>query len=403
MLRSGRYASKSQHSSGYGWVVLGIGFLAQAAFAAVALGLPAIAPALRSTFELSLAEVGVMLAALSVGTTLTLIPWGVATDRVGERSVLLVGLGGCGAFLLWASTAGGLWTVAPLLSLAGMLGAVASVASGRAVMTWFDPSRRGMALGIRQTAVPLGGAIAALTLPPLVVAAGVRWGLVALACGCGVAALASLLWMRESPERIASSPARSVPTRDRRIWRLSLGSALLVFSQISILSFVVLFLHDARGMSATVAGAVLASIQILGATARIAVGRWSDRLESRVIPLARVAVAVAIGWALVPLLWYLPSWLFVTGLIVCGAASVSWNGLSFTAAAEFAGAERSGTAIGLQQTVLFAVASTVPPLFGRLVEETSWRLSFGALSVVALGAWFVLLPLVREESRREPV
>lgn len=343
-----------------------------------------------------------MLAALSVGTTLTLIPWGVVTDRVGERGVLLAGLGGCGIFLVWASTVDDLWTVAPLLLLAGMLGAVASVASGRAVMTWFDASRRGMALGVRQTAVPLGGALAALTLPPLVAAAGVRWGLVALGGFCGAAALASLLWMRESPQNSVAAPRVSTPTRDRRIWRLSLGSALLVFSQISILSFAVLFLHDARGMSATAAGAVLAAIQLLGAAARIAVGRWSDRLGSRVIPLSRVAVGVAIGWAAIPLLFHLPLWLLVTGLVATGAASVSWNGLSFTAAAEFAGTERSGTAIGLQQTVLFAAASTVPPLFGRLVEETTWRLSFGTLSIIALGAWLVLRPLVRVESERAP-
>ena len=388
----------NQKSPNYGWVVLGIGFLAQASFAAVALGLPAIAPALRSTFDLSLAEIGLLLAALSVGTTLTLIPWGVVTDRLGERLVLLVGLGGCGLFLAWGSTAGGLWTIAPLLALAGMLGAVASVASGRAVMTWFDPSRRGMALGIRQTAVPLGGALAALVLPPLVAAAGVRWGLVALAIFCGAAAVASLLWMRESPRDSHTTPSAGLPTHDRRIWRLSFGSALLVFSQISIVSFAVLFLHDARGLSATGAGAVLAAIQVLGAAARIAVGRWSDRLGSRVIPLSRVAVAIAVGWALVPLLFFLPLGLLVAGLIICGAASVSWNGLSFTAAAEFAGAERSGTAIGLQQTVLFAVASTVPPLFGRLVEETSWRLSFGALSLIAVGGWVVLRPLVRAET-----
>jgi sugar phosphate permease len=302
--------------SSYGWVVLGIGFLAQASFAAVALGLPAIAPALRSTFDLSLAEIGLLLASLSVGTTLTLIPWGVATDRVGERRVLLVGLGGCGIFLGWASTAGGLWTVAPLLAVAGMLGAVASVASGRAVMTWFDPSRRGMALGVRQTAVPLGGALAALALPPLVAAAGVRWGLIALGIFCGAAGLVSLVWMRESPRSPVPHRAAAAPTRDRRIWRLSLGSALLVFSQISIVSFAVLFLHDARGMSATGAGAVLAAIQIAGAVARIAVGRWSDRLGSRVIPLSRVAIGIAVGWALVPLLFHLP-----LGLLVADSSS----------------------------------------------------------------------------------
>jgi len=49
------------------------------------------------------------------------------------------------------------------------------------------------------------------------------------------------------------------------------------------------------------------------------------------------------------------------------------NGLSFTAAAEAAGARRSGAAIGFQQTVLAIGGLIIPIWFAALVSSASWR------------------------------
>ena len=156
--------------SRFRWVVLSLGVFAQAAFAAVAQGLPSIAPALRATFDLSLPQVGLVLSALTVGAVVSLVPWGLVADRVGERVVLFIGLTGAAGALFTSLAVEGAPALSACLLAGGMLGSVASVASGRAVMSWFAPEERGFALGIRQTAVPLGGALAALTLPAIVAA-----------------------------------------------------------------------------------------------------------------------------------------------------------------------------------------------------------------------------------------
>jgi MFS family permease len=64
--------------------------------------------------------------------------------------------------------------------------------------------------------------------------------------------------------------------------------------------------------------------------------------------------------------------------------SSSWNGLSFTAAAELAGRARSGAALGFQQTALSVAAATTPPLFALLVEQGSWALGFGLAALLPL-------------------
>lgn len=379
----------------YRWVVLGLGIAGQAAFAAVLQGLAAIGPALRREYGLSLAEFGAVLGAVALGATLTLIPWGLLSDRLGERAAISVGLLGSGGALM-ASAAGGSPLLVAMLLAAGAFGAVANVASGRVVMGWFAFAERGMAFGLRQAAVPLGGALGALTLPVLVAATDPRAGPLALGLGCTVAAVACAGWLRDPPGH-GDRTAGWGPLRDRRIYRLAAASGLLVVLQASVIGFTVVFLHDERGVSNVAAGGVLAAIQAIGVVLRIAAGRWSDRLGRRVVPLRRSAGVIAASWVAAPALLGAPLPVLLVALLVAGSLSFAWNGLSFNAAAEFADPGRSGTAIAIQQTALFAAAAAVSPAFGWLVEATSWPIAFWTVAAGPLVAWWLLRPLARQE------
>ena len=88
----------------YRWVILAAGTLSQASFSALTIGLPAMAPALRSEYGLTLGETGVVLAAVGIGMLCTLLPWGMLADRLDERWVIAIGLTGCGAALAFAAT-----------------------------------------------------------------------------------------------------------------------------------------------------------------------------------------------------------------------------------------------------------------------------------------------------------
>jgi sugar phosphate permease len=380
-------------STRYRWVVLGLGIAAQAAFAALVQGLPAIGPAIRAEFGFSLSGFGTLLGAVWLGATASLIPWGVATDRLGERLSLSVGLFGTGAALA-VGAAGGQALLIVMFVLAGVLGAVANVASGRVVMGWFAFAERGMAFGLRQAAVPLGGALAAATLPALVAATEPRVGVLSLGLGCAVAAVACGLWLREPVVR--ERPGRG-PLRDRRVYRLAAGSALLVALQAAVIGFVVLFLHDERDVSNVAAGAVLAGTQVIGIVLRVVVGRWSDRLGRRVTPLRWTALAIAVAWLVAPALFDAPLALLIPVLVVAGGVAFAWNGLSFNAAAEFAEPGRSGTSIAVQQTALFGTAALISPAFGWLVEATSYQAAFWILAAGPTAAWLTLAPLARQE------
>ena len=324
---------------------------------------------------------------------LTLIPWGMASDRLGERAVLVAGVGACGLALLAASGMTHFWPLFACLLAAGVTGASVQSASGRAVLAWFPAAERGLALGIRQTAIPIGGFAISLGLPPIEHAGGIGWGFAAMGIACLLSAAVAGIVLREVPRDTGEDRGGVSPLRDRRIWTMSFGSALIVAPQMCVLGFAVLFLHERRGLAAGSAAAVLAVIQFLGIGARIAAGRWSDVRASRVGPLRALALLCALMTFALAALVGAPLAALLPVLVAAGVLSMSWNGLAFAAAAEVAGRARSGVAIGLQQSVLNGIGTAYPPLFGALVAATSWRFGFAAVALLPLAGRYVLRAL----------
>ena len=380
----------------YRWVVLGVGSLSTAALAAVQGGLPAIAPAIQDAFDLTLVQVTAVFTAFAIGTVTTLLAWGIASDRRSERVVIAVGLGGGAAAMVAAARADDYVALLAWMLLAGMLGSAGIAASGRAVFGWFPRQERGLALGIRQTAVPAGAALASFTLPVLASGGDVHVALYALAGLMLVAAIAAALWLRDGPRIESAAPPAPDAARDPRIWRLSAASSLMIVGQIGVTSLLVLYLYTERDWTAAHAALALGGVQVGAAVARLWAGRWSDVRDERIEPfrsLALVAGVLLLGAAIggpvgVPL------------LLAGGVAAMSWNGLSFTAAAEISGRRQAGKAMGIQNTAMRVVAAGVPVGLGALASAISWHAAFALMGVTPLLARALLAPLVDDERRR---
>jgi len=380
----------------YRWTILAAGVFAQASYSAILLGLPGIAPEVQDRYRLSLPQLGVVLAAVNFGSIVTLLLWGLLADRIGERRVIAAGLFGCAGALAAGAYTTTFAALVGALAAAGALGAGTNSASGRAVMGWFGPEERGLALGIRQTSVPLGGAIAAGALPALATYVSLRAAFLGLGVGCVAAATAGAALIRAEPSGDLGELGR--PLHDARMWRLCTASSFYVITQIALVGFVVVFLHNHRGTSTAAAAGVLAAIQVLGGVMRIVIGSWSDRVRARVRPLRTVALVLTAAMALTTAASEAPLWLVIPALLAAGTFALSWNGLSFTAAAELAGRRSSGAAIGLQQTFLSGGSILAPIAFAGLVRHGSWRIAFAAAAVSPLAGYFLLSPLSERRS-----
>ena len=388
---------KSPDTDSYRWVVLGAGVFAQAASAAVLQGLPGLAPQLREEYGLGLTGLGVLLASVTVGLLSTLILWGYLADRFGERRVMTLGLLIAATALLATTQTTTVGALMGWLVLAGASGSSVNAASGRAVLGWFGPSERGFAMGVRQTALPLGAGLAAAGLPPIALAGGLDAAFVVLASGCLAGALVVALLVREAPSQSVRVDGGLTPIRDPRIRRFGLVSLLLVVPQFAIVAFLVVYLVDEHDVAPATAALLLAAVQLGGGAGRIVAGRWSDRLGLRVVPLRRLATAVTALFVGLAGLELVGAAAAVPVMLLTGVVAISWNGLAFTAVGELAGPGRAGTALGLQNTSVALGAAITAPLLGAVVDRSDWAVGFAIAAVCAAGAVLLLRQPVAAE------
>ena len=114
----------------------------------------------------------------------------------------------------------GAWPPAwPACVLAGFGFSVLNPSTGKAVVDWFPPRRRGVAMGIKQTGLTLGGLAGALTLPPLALTHGWRYALAAAGVLSLVSAVLVALVYRSPATLVPHAPGRARPPRGA--WRSS--------------------------------------------------------------------------------------------------------------------------------------------------------------------------------------
>jgi MFS family permease len=342
-------------------------------------------PTLHRSRGLDLSQAGLVSAMPSFGMVATLILWGYVVDRVGERFVLAVGslLTALAAFA--AAWAPSLVLVGVFLFLGGMAAASSNSASGRLVVGWFPPEQRGLVMGIRQTAQPLGVGLGALVIPRLAESHGVSAALLFPAIACLVAAVVSAVGVLDPPRPPRSSaPAEHLanPYRGSSVlWRIHAVSVLLVVPQCLVWTFALTWLMTAHGWSASSAGTMVLVAQLCGAAGRIAAGRWSDILGSRLRPVRIIAVAASVTMGLLALTDYLHWPVAVFVMVVASVVTVTDNGLSFTAIAEIAGPFWSGRALGAQNTSQLLTTGIVPPVFGALISVAGFPFAFAVCAL----------------------
>ncbi len=399
------------------WKVLAAGVAANAAFSTAFSGIPMTAVLMRSGYRLDNATLGLVLGLMGLGIAISELPWGMLTDRWGDRPVLLTGLGATAlALLAMALFAApmhgqvpGLGVLGTGLLLVGLLGGSVNGASGRAVMGWFADGERGLAMSIRQTAVPLGGGLGAVLLPAVTLHFGfaAMYGL--LGALCLLSALLVILWVHEPPTLVhmaatssAKVAARNGPLHDARVWRLVAGIGILCAPQFALLTFGTVFLQDFGGAGLAVISASMATLQVGAMVMRVWSGRWTDRRKNR------PAYLRACSWLSVALFALLGAvagsgHVFSDGgmagrvglvvlLVACGVCVSAWHGVAYTELATLSGAGRAGTALGMANTSVFIVCFLTPLCIPHLLAFQGWPLVWFAASACAVLAAPLLQP-----------
>jgi MFS family permease len=383
------------------WPLLAM-MLVQAMTMLAVVTVPVLAPVLSLDLGVDSALIGIYQSSVFAGATVLTLFSGSLVRRHGGVRVNQISLVIAVAALLVALDGRTETLLACALGV-GMGYGLATPGASHVLARVSPVARRGLVFSLKQSAVPVGGLIAGLLIPPVSEAFGWRAALITVAAIIAFAIIAvQPLRARIDDDRdsnyqvSAAAPWQSIVLvlRTPALRPVALVAFTFGAIQLCLFAFLVTFLVERVALTLVVAGTVFAVMQGVGVVARIFWGWLSDRAATSRTLLSLIGIGIVVstmtanemgpGWPLLAV---------ISVSAVMGATAVGWNGIYLAEVARVVPQERVGAATGgvLMFTFLGIVAG--PSTFGLLVQYTGqYTAGFALMNfLVAIAVLMLLL------------
>jgi FSR family fosmidomycin resistance protein-like MFS transporter len=167
-------------------------------------------PWLKEVFQVSYAELGLLMSIFFVVSCVVQALSGFVVDRVGPRPVLFVGLALLGAAAFGYASSHDYWTLALFSAVAGVGNGVFHPVDYTLLNRKVDPARLGHAFSVHGITGSLGWALAPAMLVPLTIAFG--WRVALMGAGSFAFVVLALLWFNRDQltlELASAGPPKS--------------------------------------------------------------------------------------------------------------------------------------------------------------------------------------------------
>jgi MFS family permease len=356
---------------------------------------------MRSDFEVTPATLGLLVGLFFGSAALASGPAGRLVQRVGPLAGMqaatigaAISLGGVAIFVHDAASLG------IFLVIGGLANSAANPAANLLLIGAMPPSRRALALGVKQAAIPIATLLAGLSIPALALTLGWRW---AFAVVAGAAAAVALFgWTRRQQrvlgrvvDGIGQDPQSASVRHQRDILLLALAGMLGIWGGQAMGAFLVSYTVS-LGQSPAAAGLILTLASVAGIAARVFAGWTIDRRRTTGVGELKAMLAIGVvGLTLVAV--GLPALTWV-GPLLAFAGGWGWSGVMTYVAVRLE-PEAPAAATGITQAGVFLGATVGVPLFGVIVEASSYHVAWAVTATTMVLA----LLLVHAVGRRTGV
>lgn len=330
------------------------------------------------------AALGVAVAAFWGFMALGGAPGGRLAQRLGATASIRIGAIAAAVGLLGAATAGSFGQLVTWMCVSGLASGFANPATDLTIAGSVPERRRGLAFGIKQSAVPAATFLAGLAVPAIALTVGWRWAFV----GGALLVVPILLAM---PRVQDPDGERTSPTAAARG-----GSAIILlavaagFAMAAMTASAAFYVGSATevGVSASAAGTLLAAGSVFGIAGRLGFAWGLGDVRRPFLVVAALTMLGAVGVAIIGAGSTGPA--LLAGTVLAFGAGWGWNGL-FVHAVVRVNPQAPAAAMGVVVSAT-AVGGVVGPLgFGALVGTVGWG---GAWAAVVAGFLLATLLMV---------
>jgi MFS family permease len=404
MLRQTAHPTESRYE------VLGLFTVSMIAASLLLVAIGTLLPYVSQTFPEHRADVCYLVTAFFIGDTLATAAGGAATDRFGDKAVLIVSGIVMGIALIAAALVPSFHWLAFWLFVYGAGYAAINPVGSHAILFFFKREERGLAMGVRQMGVPLGGVAGAIVISTAAEYYGYRGalaitGLIVLVVTLGCAAL-----YREPPQ-LYGEPVRAGALlkdmlqigREPRLLLITLTCIVLFAAQVALMAYFPWTLVNEVHVSAGFAAMVFVIAQFAAAAGRLIWGWLSDRVfhGGRLVPLAITCALCALSALAVANIKGMPLAAIAGVAVLLGAAAEGWFGLAIVAMAEVGGEEHAGSALGFGLTFVMAVAIVMPVIFQSIMESAGIPTAWHALALLSIAGLIPAVGAIALTKRRQ--
>lgn len=369
------------------WLILAVLLLFSIAAPLNQSKVPPIMPILMESWGLPVGRAGLLMSLYAITGLLLGLPAGFIFQRAGYRwTGVLAG----GSIALGAA----LGALSPSINVLLFSRAIEGIGTGfvavmapAVIAPWF-PHRRGIALGIWATWVPVGLLTMLLLAPALTGWGGWRsvWWF-----GCGYAVLTTLLFLlvvRPAPAQKTAAATLGPSAVGRTlhnptVWWLGATFACYCTAVFAIGTFLPTYLYTVRGVALAQAAGLTSITSLMSIFSGPAGGLISDRIGSR----KRVYLFGLIAAAVILPLTGAASLALLIVLVAAQGLFLSVTPPNVFAAAVETGRETGGSGLAMAVVMMGQNAGVLagPLLFGALADSPGgWGLAFASLPVICL-------------------
>ncbi|EEK78001.1 MFS transporter [Bacillus cereus] len=376
------------------WVMLIFATIAQTTATLITYGVGAFSLFWKEEYALTNMESGLLVSVVNVGPLFCMLLAGRLLDQYNEKLLISISSFLLGGTFLLTNIVNGFNGLLFVLLLVGMFYSVSQPGGSKVILKWFPKENRGLAMGIRQAGIPIGGALAGVLIPFFTIQYNVTYAINSMACICIIGGLLFFMFYKEpyvqedarrEHIKISFWTQLKVVIRKKELYPIYITGICMISLQMVLVGHFMKFLVREQSITSIVAGTVFSVMFFSGMIGRVVLAASSDLFYkgNRRTPLfIAVCASISLILLLVISIHTVMSGVLYGVSALLGFFSIGWFSLFIAEVAELASEDSVGITVSLALTFNQIAIIVAPILFGYIVDERGY--TYAWLCIVML-------------------